>query len=130
MLPDDTRIKIKNIICRIVIGRSEDNCTTTRNLHCRSFETNSMGKKGFESQSIIKERQKNFLEKFLLFTPQIPHRIPQPRLHRLVTHRYQRYHQRHNPRHHKHPPINIHPICKILQPFIHHKPRQRSCNHN
>src|SRR5215813_2036409 len=62
MLPDDTRSKIKNITAGIIIERSQDNCTTIRNLLCASFATSTTVKKDFESKAITKERQANLIE--------------------------------------------------------------------
>src|ERR1044071_6720091 len=64
MLPDDTRGKIKNITAGIIIEGSQDNCTTIRNLLCTSFATSTTVKKDFESKTIIKEKQANFLETY------------------------------------------------------------------
>lgn len=64
MLPDDTRNKIKNITGGNVIEGSEDTCTAIRNLLCRSFATSTTVKKEFESQSVVKEEQKKFLENY------------------------------------------------------------------
>lgn len=64
MLSDDTRNKIKNITGGDVFKGSEDNCTTIRNLLCRSFATSTTVKKEFESRSIIKEEQKRLLESY------------------------------------------------------------------
>ena len=68
MLPDDTQNKIKNITGGNVIEGSEDNCTTVRNLLCRSFATSTTVEIDFEGQSIVKEKQERLLEEFAFQT--------------------------------------------------------------
>jgi hypothetical protein len=65
MLPDDTRSKIKNIIAGALSKGQENNCTTIRNLLCVSYPTITTVKPDFESQSINKEEQARFIEKFI-----------------------------------------------------------------
>ncbi len=64
MLPNDTRIKIKDITGGIIIEGSQDSCTTIRNLLCASFPTSTTVKKDFESKSITKEKQAIVLNNF------------------------------------------------------------------
>lgn len=59
MYTDDTRSKLENITKGIVIEGAADNCTTIRNLLCRSFSTSTTVKRDFESKSIAKEKQPN-----------------------------------------------------------------------
>nr|WP_074240831.1 hypothetical protein [Chitinophaga niabensis] len=55
--------KLENIIRGVSIEGATDTCTTTRNLLCRSFSTSTTVKKDFESKSVIKEEQAEFLKK-------------------------------------------------------------------
>ena len=61
MYTDDTRNKIKNIISGISIEGANDTGTAIRNLLCASFARSTTVKKEFESKSIIKEEQADFL---------------------------------------------------------------------
>ena len=65
MLADDTRSKIKNIIAGALIKGQENNCTTIRNLLCASYPTSTTVKTDFESKSISKEEQAQFIEKYI-----------------------------------------------------------------
>lgn len=60
---NDTRSKLENIIKGVIIEGETDNCTAIRNLLCGSFSTSTTVKKDFESKSIIKEEQVEFLKK-------------------------------------------------------------------
>lgn len=64
MFSNDTRSKLENIISGIIIEGEADNCTTTRNILCASFSTSTTVKKDFESKSIIKEKQVEFLKHY------------------------------------------------------------------
>ncbi len=64
MYSDDTREKLKNVICGTVIEGARDSCTTIRNNLCRSFETSPTIKKEFEDRAIIKEKQAEYLRKY------------------------------------------------------------------
>lgn len=59
---NDTRIKLKNIIDGVIIEGATDNCTTTRNILCSSFSTSTTVKRDFESKSISKKEQVEFLK--------------------------------------------------------------------
>jgi len=61
MFSDDTRKRLENIVGGIVLEGTEDNCTAARNLLCASFRTSTAVKKDFESQSLIKKEQAEFL---------------------------------------------------------------------
>ena len=62
MFNDEIRAKLENIIRGDGIEGQEDTCTTTRNLLCTSFRASATVKKDFESKSIIKEEQVEFLK--------------------------------------------------------------------
>ncbi|MDH7463307.1 hypothetical protein QEG73_18560 [Chitinophagaceae bacterium 26-R-25] len=64
MLANGTRNKIKNITAGIIVEGCEDHCATIRNLLCTSFPTSTTVKEDFESKSIIKEKQIDFIEAF------------------------------------------------------------------
>ena len=64
MLPDDTRVKIKNITAGAILEGQPDHCTSARNFLSRSYPTSTTVKKEFESQAIIKKEQAKDLEKF------------------------------------------------------------------
>jgi hypothetical protein len=61
MFSDDTRKRLKNIVGGIVLEGEADNCTVVRNLLCASFRTSTTVKKDFESQSVVKKEQAEFL---------------------------------------------------------------------
>lgn len=61
---NDTRSKLKNIIDGVIIEGATDNCTTTRNILCSSFSTSTTVKRDFESKSISKKEQVEFLRKY------------------------------------------------------------------
>ncbi|MRG47335.1 hypothetical protein GFS24_19600 [Chitinophaga sp. SYP-B3965] len=63
---NDTRSKLENIIRGVIIEGSTDNCTAIRNLLCRSFSTSTTVKTDFESKSVIKEEQVEFLKTYAL----------------------------------------------------------------
>jgi len=73
---NDTRIKLKNIIDGVIIEGATDNCTTTRNILCSSFSTSTTVKRDFESKSISKKEQVEFLKIYAsekdLFIEQAP----------------------------------------------------------
>jgi aspartate oxidase len=58
---NDTRSKLENIIRGTIIEGETDYCTTIRNHLCSSFSTSTTVKKDFESKSVIKEEQAQFL---------------------------------------------------------------------
>src|SRR5690349_13381271 len=62
MFNDEIRAKLENIIRGDGIEGQEDTCTAIRNHLCTSFSTSTTVKKGFESKSIIKEEQVEFLK--------------------------------------------------------------------
>ncbi len=64
MLPDDTRHKIENITSGTIIEGQQDSCTAIRNSLCLRFATSTAVKKDFESKSVDKERQANFIEEY------------------------------------------------------------------
>ncbi len=61
---NDTRSKLKNIIDGVIIEGATDNCTATRNILCSSFSTSTTVKRDFESKSISKKEQVEFLRKY------------------------------------------------------------------
>ena len=61
---NDPRRKLENIIRGVSIEGATDTCTTIRNLLCRSFSTSTTVKRDFESKSVIKEEQAEFLKKY------------------------------------------------------------------
>ncbi|MBW8683123.1 putative polyvalent protein kinase domain-containing protein [Chitinophaga rhizophila] len=63
---NDTRSKLKNIIDGVIIEGATDNCTATRNILCSSFSTSTTVKRDFESKSISKKEQVEFLRKYAL----------------------------------------------------------------
>lgn len=62
MFSDEIRIKLENIVKGIVIEEHGDTCTAVRNLLCTSFSTSTTVKKDFESKSISKEKQAEYLK--------------------------------------------------------------------
>jgi hypothetical protein len=64
MLPDDTRIKIENIVSGIILEGSTDHCTAIRNSLCRRYATSTVVKANFESNAIIKEKQAQLIEAY------------------------------------------------------------------
>ena len=64
MLPDDTRIKIKNITEGIIIAGANDHCTTVRNILSAGYPTSTTVKKDFESKALIKEEQALLLDDY------------------------------------------------------------------
>lgn len=64
MLPDDTRIEIENIVAGIILEGRTDHCTTIRNSFCCRYETSTVVKAKFESNTIIKKEQADFLEAY------------------------------------------------------------------
>ncbi len=67
MLPDDTRRKIKNITAGALLEGQSDHCTTARNFLCGRYPTSTTVKADFESKTIIKEEQAQFLEEFCTY---------------------------------------------------------------
>ena len=63
MFSDEIRKKLENIVGGIVIKEQDDTCATIRNLLCTSFSTSTSVKKDFESKSIVKEKQVEFLKR-------------------------------------------------------------------
>lgn len=62
MLPDDTRIKIENIVSGNVIAGREDHCTTIRNLLCSRYPTSKVVKSNFECNAVVKKEQARLIE--------------------------------------------------------------------
>jgi len=62
MFSDEIRKKLENIVRGIVIEEQGDTCTSIRNILCSGFSTSTTVKKDFESKSIIKEKQVEFLK--------------------------------------------------------------------
>ena len=62
MFNDEIRAKLENIIRGIGIEEQGDTCTAIRNHLCSSFRTSTAVKKDFESKSIVKEEQTEFLK--------------------------------------------------------------------
>jgi hypothetical protein len=63
MISDEIRQKLQNIIRGNVLEGQEGHSTTIRNLLRQSFGSNPTVKKEFESRSILKEEQADFLKK-------------------------------------------------------------------
>jgi hypothetical protein len=66
----------------------------------------------------------------LLFRSQCLHRVRQRRLHRLNTDRKQCNPNNRNTRSNKYGSIQMHPVCKTIQPLIQCPPGYRKCNYN
>ncbi|NML37320.1 hypothetical protein HHL17_08925 [Chitinophaga sp. G-6-1-13] len=64
MSNNDTRSKLENIINGTILEGEADNCTAIRNLLCTSFKTSTTVKRDFESKSIIKKEQAEFLKRY------------------------------------------------------------------
>ncbi|MHA4807510.1 putative polyvalent protein kinase domain-containing protein [Flavitalea flava] len=64
MFSNDTRKRLENIVRGIIIEGAEDTCTATRNYLCASFSTSTTVKRDFESQSIVKKEQQEFLKHY------------------------------------------------------------------
>ena len=62
MLNDEIRKNLENIVRGVVVEGQKDTCTTIRNFLCSSFSTSTTVKKDFESKSIIKKEQIEFLK--------------------------------------------------------------------
>lgn len=62
---NDPGRKLTYIIRGTSIEGATDTCTTTRNLLCGSFSTSTTVKRDFESQSVIKKEQAEFLKKYV-----------------------------------------------------------------
>ena len=62
MFSDEIRSKLENIVNGIVIAEQDDSCATIRNILCTSFSTSTTVKKDFESKSIAKEKQVEYLK--------------------------------------------------------------------
>lgn len=64
MYTDDTREKLKDVICGTILEGTGDSCTAIRNHLCRSFETSPTIKKEFEGRAVIKEKQAKYLGEY------------------------------------------------------------------
>lgn len=62
MFSNEVRRKLQNIIQGTIIQEPADTSTTIRNQLCASFSTSRTVKKDFESKSIIKKAQAQFLK--------------------------------------------------------------------
>lgn len=76
MYSDDTRGKLENITGGIVIEGATDHCTAIRNLLCSGFSTSTTVKRDFESKSIAKEKQAEFLIRHTAETNLLIERLP------------------------------------------------------
>ena len=63
MIFDEIRQKLQNIVRGISLEGTSDRCTTVRSILIESFGASSTVKREFESRSIIKEKQAEFLER-------------------------------------------------------------------
>lgn len=63
MFSNEVCRKLEDIIHGTVIKEQPDTCTAIRNKLCSSFSTSTTVKKDFESKSIIKKEQEQFLQK-------------------------------------------------------------------
>jgi len=64
MISNEVRKKLQNIIRGARLQGAEDRCSTVRDILVESFGTSSTLKGEFESRSIIKERQVEFLKHY------------------------------------------------------------------
>lgn len=64
MIFDEIRQKLQNIVRGISLEGTSDRCTTVRSILIESFGASSTVKREFESRSIIKEKQAEFLERY------------------------------------------------------------------
>lgn len=64
MISDEIRAKLQNIVRGTRLERTEDRCSTVRDILIEGFGANSTLKGEFESRSIIKERQVEFLKAY------------------------------------------------------------------
>jgi len=61
MISDEIREKLQNVIRGKLQEGEVDACSAVRNLLCKSFGTSPTAKSEFESRSVIKEKQVEFL---------------------------------------------------------------------
>src|SRR5258708_6882278 len=64
MLSDDIRSKLQDIVRGTCLQRAADRCSTVRNLLIEGFGASPTVKGEFESRSIIKEKQVEFLKTY------------------------------------------------------------------
>jgi hypothetical protein len=64
MISDEVQSKIQNIVGGTRIERPADRCSTVRNLLIEGFGASPTVKGEFESRSIIKEKQVEFLKTY------------------------------------------------------------------
>jgi hypothetical protein len=62
MISDEIHQKLQNIIRGELHQGQSDACTTIRDLLCKSFGTSPTVKSEFESRTLIKEKQVEFLK--------------------------------------------------------------------
>ena len=62
MIADETREQLQNIIRGACLERATDRCSAIRNLLIESFGTSPTAKGEFQSRSIVKEKQAEFLK--------------------------------------------------------------------
>jgi hypothetical protein len=64
MLSDEIRAKLQNIVRGTRLQGTTDHCSAIRSVLIQSFGANSTAKREFESRSIIKEKQVEFLKNY------------------------------------------------------------------
>jgi hypothetical protein len=64
MLSDEIRAKLQNIVRGTRLQGTTDHCSAIRSVLIQSFGANSTAKREFESRSIIKEKQVEFLKSY------------------------------------------------------------------
>jgi hypothetical protein len=62
MIADETRKKLQDIVRGARLQGQQDHCATIRNLLCQNFGTDPTVKSKFESRTILKEKQEQFLK--------------------------------------------------------------------
>jgi hypothetical protein len=64
MLPDDTRLKIENIVAGNVVKGETDHCSAIRNFLCGSFATSTTVKEDFDGNAVLKKKQERIIEAY------------------------------------------------------------------
>jgi hypothetical protein len=62
MISDESRKKLQDIVRGAFLEGQRGHCATIRNLLCKSFGTDPTIKSEFESRTILKEKQADFLK--------------------------------------------------------------------
>src|SRR6202012_2014020 len=64
MISDEILTKLQNIVRGTRLKRTKDHCSTVRGLLIKSFGANTTVKGEFESRTVIKEKQAEFLKTY------------------------------------------------------------------